>query len=130
MPTGIKIGVSSYVSNVEQERLFSRGCFPDRTDAPVSFIIPFLSSSILSGFKTPTFSCAQKNLTASQNFPFRTRFENVRWRCSLLWIPRDFPKNPVASVYDVMKIHNFVGIGFGPRVCTNSVGVISFFSII
>ena len=41
---------------------------------------------------------AQTNLTASRNFPSRTRFWNVQWRCSLVWILRAFPKYPVDAL--------------------------------
>ena len=41
---------------------------------------------------------AQTNLTALHNFPFRNRFENLQLCCSLIWIPRDFPRYPVAAL--------------------------------
>ena len=45
MSMGIKISVSSYVFNVEQEVFFSSGCFPARTYAVVSLKMPALSST-------------------------------------------------------------------------------------
>ena len=38
--TGIKIGVSLYVSNVAQEEIFSCGCFLSKTDTAVILIVP------------------------------------------------------------------------------------------
>ena len=40
MYTGMKIGVSLYVSNVAQEGMFLLGCFASKTDAPVFLIVP------------------------------------------------------------------------------------------
>ena len=78
MSKGIKIGGLPYVSKVAQEVIFLCGCFPARTYAIVSLIIPILSSVNSAGCKTLPVSHAQKNLTSSRNLPFKTRFENVR----------------------------------------------------
>ena len=43
MSTGMKIGVSSYVSNVSQEGIVLLGYFPSKTDATVSLIVPVQS---------------------------------------------------------------------------------------
>ena len=50
------------------------------------------------GLQNPPLSRAQINLSASCNFPFSTRFENVQWLCSLVFIPWDFPKYPIATL--------------------------------
>ena len=49
-------------------------------------------------WKTSHVSCSQNVLTASRNFPRRTRFENVRWSWSLIWVPRAPPGYPVVAV--------------------------------
>ena len=77
MSTGIKISVSSYVSNVAQERIVSLGYFPSKTDVIVLLIVPVQYTANSSGYKTPPFSLSQTNCTASRNFSFSTRFENV-----------------------------------------------------
>ena len=96
MSTGIKIGTFSYVSNVVQEGIFLCGCFTSRTNVTVLFINPVWSSTNLLGCKPLPVSHAQTNMTASRNFPFNTRFENLRWRWSSFWILQSFPGNPVA----------------------------------
>ena len=78
MSKGIKIGGLPYVSKVAQEVIFLCGCFPARTYATVSLIIPILSSVNSAGCKTLPVSHAQKNLTASRNFPFGSIFENIQ----------------------------------------------------
>ena len=43
--TGIKIGVSSYISNVAQEGIFLLGFFSSKTDVMVLLIVPVQSSA-------------------------------------------------------------------------------------
>ena len=93
--TGIKIGVLSYTSNVDKGG-GSCKCSPVRTDETVSFITPVSSDASSLGCKNPHVSCSQTNMTASHNFPHRTRLENVLWCCSLLWMPQYLPRYPVA----------------------------------
>ena len=73
--TEMKIGISSYVSNVAQKGIVLLGCFPSKTDVKVLFIVPIQSSSNSSDFKIPPFSMSQTNRMALRNFSFRTRFE-------------------------------------------------------
>ena len=49
MSTGIKIGVSSYVSSIAQEGIVSLGCFTSKNDVTVSLIVPVQSSANSSG---------------------------------------------------------------------------------
>ena len=97
--TRIKIGVSSYVSNVAQEGFFLLGCFPSKTDLIVSFIVPIQSSANSYGYKTPSFYLPHTNKTALRNFPFRTRFKTFLWRSAVVWLPQDFPRYPIAELY-------------------------------
>ena len=42
----------------------------------------------------------------------------------MLWHPQCVQEKLYIYIFDyVMKIHNFVGVGFGPIVCTHIVGV-------
>ena len=92
IPTGIKIGVSSWNLNVEQWDFLSSGCFPTRTSATVLFINPIMSVTQYPGIKNPPVSRSQKNQMASCTFLRRIRFEKVRWCWSWVWVPRDLPK--------------------------------------
>ena len=58
--TGIKIGVSTYVSNVEHEGNFVCECFPARTDAMVLLIMPILSDATSWVTKIPIFPVCRK----------------------------------------------------------------------
>ena len=42
---------------------------------------------------------SQSNRTAWRSFTFRTRFENVRWHSSAVWIPQAFLRYPIAKLY-------------------------------
>ena len=78
MYTGIKIGVSSYVSIVTQEGIFLCGGFPARTDITVLLLMPVIYSDNLWGCKNLPITRAQTNITALHKFTFSTNLENVR----------------------------------------------------
>ena len=99
MSTGIKTGVSSYVSNLAQEGIVLLECVPYKTYVTVLFIVPVWSSSNSSGWITPPFYLSQTNCMALRNIPFRMRFENIVWRSYTVWIPQAFPRYPIAELY-------------------------------
>ena len=76
----------------------SWGYVPARAYATVSLIISVQYSINFSGCKFPPVSRSYKNMTASRNSSFRTRFENVWWCCFLLWILRGLPRYTVAAL--------------------------------
>ena len=76
---GIKTGVCSYDSNVEQWGLLSYGFFPSMTSATVLYVLkPTLLVARLSVSNNPPVSRLKTNKTDSHNFPRRTMFEKVR----------------------------------------------------
>ena len=78
--TVIKIGVSSYISNMEQVEFFSRGCFPSKTDATVLLIVSVHSSAHFLVSNFPLFPVTYK-LDCFSQFSFQ---DEVRERSMML----------------------------------------------
>ena len=75
---GIKIGVYLYTSNLEQGGGGGVVQIPPRQERCGNFInnSSFIRCQFI-GLKPPPVSYSQTNMTASHNFPCRTKFENV-----------------------------------------------------
>ena len=87
----IKIGASSYFSNIAQEGIFSCGCFPSRTNVVVFYSACTILVQFFGLQNSPLFSFTEKSICPKQ-FSFQDELQKRTMMLLLGLNPTIFPR--------------------------------------